>query len=158
MLKKGLNLYLTFAKMAAWLTPVALLLIRLAWGWELIESGWGHLTHLQQTTDFFQSLGIPMPKANAIISGSMEFTGGVCWMLGLATRLISIPLAFNFCVAYLTASRDKVTHFFVQDPSNFIDDSAFPFLATSLLLIALGAGAISIDRIIKSVLLSRHKA
>jgi putative oxidoreductase len=141
--------YLLVIAAGPFIAPVALLIIRLAWGWELFESGRGHLTHLQDTTDFFTSLHIPMPRANAIVSGCTELVGGILWMSGLATRLISIPLFFNFCVAYLTASRDKVIHFFQNDPSNFIDDSAFPFLVTSLLLIAVGPGWISIDGLIK---------
>jgi putative oxidoreductase len=129
--------------------PFVLLLIRLAWGWELVESGFGHLTHLDQTTQFFATLNIPAPHANAILSGVTELAGGALWMLGLGARVISLPLLINFCVAYLTASRDKVLQLFTQDPSNFIDDTAFPFLVTSLLMIAFGAGAISIDALIK---------
>jgi len=150
--------YGLLVRAGAWVLPVALLVIRLAWGWELVESGHGHLTHLQDTTDFFASIHIPMPRANAIICGCTEMIGGICWMSGLATRLISIPLFFNFCVAYLTASRDKVIHFFQQDPSNFIDDSAFPFLVTSLLLIATGPGIISIDGLVKSLCCKKSQA
>jgi putative oxidoreductase len=70
-------------------------------------------------------------------------------MLGLGSRLISIPLIVNFVVAYLTASRDKVQMFFHQDPSNFIDDAAFPFLLTAILILAFGPGRISLDALIK---------
>jgi putative oxidoreductase len=136
-------------RIGAAMVPVVLLLIRLAWGWELVESGFGHLSHLQQTTEFFASLKIPAPQANAVLSGTTEMVGGILWMLGLGARVISVPLLINFCVAYLTASRDKVLHLFTQDPSNFIDDTAFPFLITSLAMIAFGAGAISIDALIK---------
>jgi len=150
MIDRIARLYEKYAWIVSFLAPVALLAIRLAWGWELAQSGWGHLTHLDKTTDFFASLNIPMPRASAMISGTTELVGGCLWMLGLATRLISIPLFFNFCVAYWTASHDKVVNFFQKNGvSNFIDDSAFPFLVTSLLLIAFGAGAISIDGIIK---------
>jgi uncharacterized membrane protein YphA (DoxX/SURF4 family) len=83
------------------------------------------------------------------MSGTTEMVGGAVWMLGLGVRIISVPLLINFCVAYLTASRDKVLHLFTQDPSNFIDDTAFPFLVTSLVMIAFGAGAVSIDAVIK---------
>jgi putative oxidoreductase len=150
--------YNLLIRAGAWVLPVALLVIRLAWGWELVESGHAHLTHLQDTADFFASIHIPMPRANAIISGCTEMVGGILWMSGLATRLISIPLFFNFCVAYLTASRDKVIHLFQQDPSNFIDDSAFPFLVTSLLLLGAGPGIISIDGLVKSLCCKKSRS
>jgi putative oxidoreductase len=153
MFDRILNVYKKLRRVGLLLAPFVLLLIRLAWGWELVESGFGHLTHLQQTTDFFASLHIPAPRANAILSGTTEMVGGALWMLGLGARLISLPLLINFCVAYLTASRDKVLHLFTQDPSNFIDDTAFPFLVTSLVMIAFGAGRLSIDALIKHRLL-----
>ena len=114
--------YDKFTKYAVMLAPVVLLIIRLAWGWELFESGRSHLMNVEKTTEFFQSLNIPMPHASVIISGTTEMVGGICWMLGLFTRLISIPLFFNFCVAYLTASRPAVVGIF-HDPDTFINDS-----------------------------------
>jgi putative oxidoreductase len=155
MFERILALYQQLRRAGTIAAPVVLLLIRLAWGWELVESGFGHLTHLDQTTHFFATLNIPAPQANAILSGTTEMVGGALWMLGLGARVISIPLLINFCVAYLTASRDKVAHLFTQDPSNFVDDTAFPFLVTSLLMIAFGAGAISIDALIKRWLARR---
>lgn len=157
MFERTLAIYQTLARAGMIISPFVLLLIRLAWGWELVESGFGHLTHLQQTTEFFESLNIPAPKLNAIMSGTTEMVGGALWMLGLGTRIISMPLLVNFCVAYLTASREKVLHLFTQDPSNFIDDTAFPFLVTSLVMIAYGAGAISVDALIKRKLLARSR-
>jgi len=128
-------------------SPV-LLFVRLAWGFQLYESGVGHLTHVAKTAAFFEGLNIPHPVANVYISGSTELAGGVLLMLGLFSRFISVPLLFNFCVAYWTASRPEVVdllHF--RNPDAFINDSAFPFLATSLLVLAFGAGAISLDRL-----------
>ena len=48
-----------------YLAPVVLLLVRLAWGLESYQSGRGHLSNLDTTTKFFESLHIPAPKANA---------------------------------------------------------------------------------------------
>jgi putative oxidoreductase len=158
MFERTLALYQKLRRAGTIAAPFVLLLIRLAWGWELVESGFGHLTHLDQTTQFFATLNIPAPQANAILSGTTEMLGGALWMLGLGVRVVSIPLLINFCVAYLTASRDKVVHLFTQDPSNFIDDTAFPFLVTSLLMIAFGAGALSIDALIKRWLVRRVPA
>ena len=132
-----------------WLQSPALLLIRLAWGFQLYESGWGHLTHVEKTARFFESLHIPYPVANVYISGGTELTGGILLMIGLFSRPISVLLLFNFCVAYLTASRDsvlKVLHF--HNPDDFINDAAFPFLVTSLLILAFGPGKIALDSLL----------
>jgi len=140
--------------------PIVLLLIRLAWGWELAESGYGHLTHLKDTTEFFESLHIPMPHANAIISGTTELVGGCLWMAGLGTRLISLPLFFNFCVAYATASKEKLQVMFHEFPNHIdkvIDDSAFPFLVTSLILLAFGPGLFSLDALLKKLFFSKRQ-
>ncbi len=125
-----------------------LLFIRLAWGWQLLESGYGHLTHVQNTLKFFTDLGIPFPLANVYISGSTELIGGALLMLGLASRYIALPLLFNFCVAYATDARDAIKHIFT-DPDQFINYAAFPFLVTALLIFAFGPGWFSLDTIIQ---------
>jgi putative oxidoreductase len=137
------------AAIGGWLQSPVLLLIRLAWGYQLVESGIGHWTHVEKTAAFFESLHIPFATLNVYISATTELTGGVLLMIGLFSRIISVPLLFNFCVAYLTASRDEVKavlHFRGFD--DFINDSAFPFLVTSLLILAFGPGKIALDALI----------
>ena len=57
----------------------------------------------------FTSWGVPMPKVSVYVSGYTEMIGGLLLMVGLATRLVSLTLVFNFIVAFLTASKEKVT-------------------------------------------------
>jgi putative oxidoreductase len=140
------------AKTGTCLQSPVLLLIRLAWGFQLYESGWAHLTHVDKTAEFFASLHIPFPVANVCLSGTTELAGGILLMLGLFSRFISIPLFFNFCVAYLTASQStiqEVLHFKKGAADDFINDTAFPFLITSLLILAFGPGKISLDYLIE---------
>ena len=126
-------------------SPV-LLLVRLAWGFQLYESGWGHLTHVEKTARYFQSLRIPHPELNVYVSGTTEFVGGILLMLGLFSRFISVPLLFNFCVAYATAGRDSLRELVhLKNPDDFINDSAFQFLVTSLLILAFGPGKVALD-------------
>jgi putative oxidoreductase len=91
---------------------------------------------------------VPFPRVNVYISGYTELIGGWLWMLGFGTRVISIPLFFNFCVAYLTASRDEVINVF-HNPGDFANDNSFPFWAASLVFLAFGPGWISIDGVIR---------
>jgi putative oxidoreductase len=150
-------MYNSLAKIGDCLQSFALLVIRLAWGFELVQSGYAHLTHAAKTAEFFQGLHIPFPLANVYLSGGTELVGGVLLMLGLFSRLVSIPLFFNFCVAYAMASRDAVVALVtLRDPAKFIDDSAFPFLVTSLIIFAFGPGRVSLDAWIRRKSASRR--
>ena len=154
---KLIALYRLVIRSGKFVLPVVLLLIRLAWGWELFESGRGHLMHIEQTVEAFRGWGVPAPEMSVRVSGTFEMVGGLLWMAGLGTRFISLPLFFNFCVAYATASRDNVLQLFHSgaDFDKITDDSAFPFLVTSLLLFALGPGLISIDAILKRTVFAK---
>lgn len=166
--------YSTLTRTADYLQSAVLLLCRLAWGWEMYLSGHSHLfLHFKATVDNFISWNIPMPTANVYISGITEMVGGILLMLGLATRLISIPLVGNFVVAILTAGADSVKQFLVggqilkpdaYGPGRLpglqaiIDDTAFPFMMISLLLLAFGPGKASIDYLIKRFVFPKRHA
>ena len=97
------------AKYLGWFVPsttilqsLLLLVIRLYWGWEFFLTGKGKLMDLQRPTEFFQSLGIPLPHAQAILAGATECFGGLLLLAGLCSRLISLPLTILLTVAYLT--------------------------------------------------------
>ncbi len=62
-------LYTLLIRFGIVLAPIVLLLIRLAWGWELFESGHGHLTNLDETIKNFTGWGISHPRFNAYVSG-----------------------------------------------------------------------------------------
>lgn len=143
------NVYRKMIQVASHLQSFILLLIRLAWGWELAEAGYGHLTSIAESTANFRDFGVPFPKLSVYMAGGTEMIGGTLLMIGLASRLISIPLVFNFCVAYWTASHYKVTHIFKQTPDKIIDDTAFPFLITSILILAFGPGKASVDYLLR---------
>ena len=42
-----------------------LLLVRLYWGWQFIQTGWGKFNNISGVTAFFRTLGIPFPGLNA---------------------------------------------------------------------------------------------
>lgn len=155
--RTSLSRYLQFADVATVFQSGALLLTRLAWGWQLLESGHAHLSDVAGSAKNFAEWGIPLPTFNVYLAGSVEMFGGALLMLGLASRLISVPLFFNFCVAYLTASRETVKHLFTQNPDMFINDAAFPFLVTSLLILAFGPGKASIDYLLRRTFVSADR-
>ena len=49
-----------------------LLAVRLFWGWQFFLTGKGKLTDLTKPTQFFESLGIPFPHAQAVLAGSVN--------------------------------------------------------------------------------------
>jgi putative oxidoreductase len=130
------------------LQSLLLLFIRLYWGWEFFLTGKGKLMDLQKPTEFFQSLGIPFPHAQAILAGATECFGGLLLLAGLCSRLISIPLTILLTVAYLTADLDKVKMIF-SDPDKFLIADEFLFLFVVVLVFAFGPGKFSIDWLIK---------
>jgi putative oxidoreductase len=143
------NLFL--AKLRQWLVPnrtiwqsIFLLLIRLYWGWGFFQTGKGKLSNIAQPTQFFQSLGIPFPHAQAILCGTTECIGGLLLLVGLLSRLISIPLTILLIVAYLTADIALVKNIF-GDPDKFLAADEFLFLYTVLIVLLFGPGKFSLD-------------
>jgi putative oxidoreductase len=125
-----------------------LLLLRLIFGWGLFQTGKGKLQNIERFTDFLATLHIPMPSANAHFVASLECVGGLLLLIGLASRLICIPLTINFIVAYLTADREAVINFF-KDQDAFTNAAPFLYLLVSLLVLAFGPGFFSIDEVIR---------
>jgi putative oxidoreductase len=125
-----------------------LLLLRLIFGWGLFQTGKGKLENIDRFIDFLTHLHIPMPAANAYFVASLECAGGLLLMLGLASRLICIPLTINFIVAFLTADREAVVNFF-KDQDAFTNAAPFLYLLVSLLVLAFGPGFFSIDEVIQ---------
>lgn len=124
-----------------------LLAVRLFWGWQFFLTGKGKLMDLAKPTQFFESLGIPLPHAQAILAGSVECFGGLLLLMGLATRLISVPLMILLTVAYLTADIDRVRAIF-SDPDKFVTADEFLFLFAVVIIFVFGPGAFSLDALI----------
>src|SRR4051812_35825647 len=91
------------------LSFLAPLLLRVTLGLVFIESGWAKLHSLDNVTEFFASLHIPMPGFNARLTAATELFGGALVLIGLGTRLASLPLAFTMVIAIITAKREEVS-------------------------------------------------
>src|SRR3974377_590196 len=124
-----------------------LLAVRLYWGWQLLESGWGKLHNLVGVTEFFISLGLPAPHFTAIAISNLELFGGALLALGLGSRIIGLVLSVNMMMAYITADREALMSVF-SDPGKFYNADPFTFLMASLLVFIFGAGAFSVDYLI----------
>jgi putative oxidoreductase len=140
-------LYGQFAHLAAKLESPFLLLVRLYWGWQFAQTGWGKLHRLSQVGDFFASLGIPAPHIMAPAIALLEFVGGILLIAGLATRLTGLLLACNMLTAYITADRDALWSI-LRDPGKFYIADPFTFMFASLIVLVFGAGYFSLDYLI----------
>ncbi len=129
---------------ASCLQSPLLLVIRLFWGWSFVQTGLGKLNHLDKTTGFFESLHIPMPRANAIAAGSTETICGALIGLGLFARPASIPLIVILIFAYITAD-NEAWHSIFSDTDKFLNATPFLFLYAAVIVLAFGPGKISLD-------------
>jgi putative oxidoreductase len=134
---------------------VVLLVLRLVWGWQFLTTGLGKLQNHARVTEFFSSLGIPAPGLNAWFVGSLEMAGGALLLLGLFSRPIALLLTGNMFVAYLTADRPALFGVF-HDLDAFLKADPFWFLFVSVVVLTLGPGAISVDRLITTSLARRR--
>ena len=125
-----------------------LLAVRLYWGWQLMQSGWGKLHNLGGVTEFFTSLGLPAPHFTAIAISNLELFGGALLALGLGSRIIGLVLSVNMLMAYITADREALMSVF-SDPGKFYNADPFTFLMASLLVFIFGAGSLSIDYLVQ---------
>jgi len=139
--------YKSFGRMASYAQSPFLLLVRLYWGWQFAQTGWGKLHNLPQIATFFTSLNLPFPAFTAGFVAWVELIGGILLILGLLSRFTGLVLAFNMFVAYWTADRDALKQIF-SDPGKFYIADPYTFLFASLMILIFGAGLISLDRLI----------
>jgi len=129
---------------ASLLQSPVLLALRLYWGWQFFQTGKGKLMNHEKVAGFFQSLHIPFPSLNAYVAGSVECFGGLLLLIGLGSRLVSLPLIFVLCIAYLTAEIDAVKNIF-SNPDKFLRADPFLFLVACAVVLAFGPGKFSVD-------------
>jgi putative oxidoreductase len=121
-----------------------LLAVRLYWGWQFMQTGWGKLSDINKVVGFFTDLGIPAPALNAYFVSALEFGGGLLLILGLGSRLIALPLVIDMIVAYITADREALLSF-ISNPDKFTGAAPYTFLVASLIVLILGPGKASVD-------------
>jgi putative oxidoreductase len=142
----GGKAYGGFARALDWLQSPLLLAIRLYWGWQFTQDGWGKLTHLDKVTHFFASLNLPAPGATAAMVGLVELVGGIFFALGLASRLTALVLFVNMTMAYLSVPDDKTNFFHIlSKPDDFYGAGPYTYWFAALLILVFGPGVFAVD-------------
>jgi putative oxidoreductase len=145
---------ITIRRMYAWAVRAAstlqspfLLFVRVYWGWQIAQNGWGKLHNLGHVTEFFSSLGLPAPGFTAAFVSSVEFIGGILLAIGLFSRFIGLVLTIDMLVAYITADREAFFSIF-SDPDKFTAAAPYTVLFAALIILIFGPGKISLDTLL----------
>src|ERR1700722_4532950 len=125
-------------------SPFLFLFVRLYWGWEFMEDGWGKLHHLPKVTEYFASLNLPAPGQTALFVSIVELVGGMLLAVGLFSRLTGLVLTVNMLTAYVTGDREALFSIF-SAPDKFSAAAPYMYLFASLVVLIFGPGKISLD-------------
>jgi len=136
--------FLALMASLGWMPP---LLMRLFVGYFFFETGWAKLHNLDAFAERFAGWGIPYPAFNASLSAYTECIGGALIVVGLLTRLASIPLIINMAVAILTVKLKKVAGL-----DDFVELDEPLYALTFFWLMVAGPGYASLDYLISRAL------
>src|SRR3982751_4496081 len=82
--------------------PAATVLLRIMAGSVFLWEGILKFVYANQGVGRFTKLVMPFPTVTASFVGALEIVGGAFLLIGLATRLIAIPLMIEMVVAMLS--------------------------------------------------------
>lgn len=146
-MKHIVRLYRLLITAASSLQSPFLLAVRLYWGWQFVQDGWGKLNNLDKVTEFFGTLGLPAPGMTATFVGGLELAGGILLAVGLGSRLISLLLTANMLMAFITADREALFSVF-SDPDKLYAAAPYTYLFAVLIVLIFGPGKFSLDAVL----------
>ncbi len=118
---------------------IAMLLLRLTAGILMMHHGYDKLIHFSEYKNSFMNfIGIGSTASLALVVFA-EFFCSLFLVLGLFTRLATIPLIINMCVILLKVNEGNVFDKYEEVPL---------YLAAFLVLLILGPGRVSVDNMI----------
>ncbi|MBV7317101.1 DoxX family protein [Shewanella sp. NIFS-20-20] len=95
-----------FNQGASYTQGLAMFGLRLYLAPVLIQAGYNKLSNFSNTAQWFGNpdwgLGLPMPEVLAALAAGTEFFGGILLLVGLATRLVALPMMITMLVAAVT--------------------------------------------------------
>ncbi len=97
------KLYQQFLDLLKHIEGLAPLALRVYLAPVLMQAGYNKLSHFSDTAAWFGNpdwgLGLPMPEVMTALAAGTELFGGALLLIGLATRLVAIPMMFTMFVA-----------------------------------------------------------
>ena len=129
------------------LQSALLLFVRVYWGVQMTQTGWGKLHNLGHVTEFFSSLGLPAPPFTATFVSTLEFVCGLLLIVGLLSRFVGLILTVDMLMAYTLGDREALFSIF-SDTSKFYAAAPYTFLCAALLIMIFGPGKVSLDTLL----------
>ena len=145
------NIYNIWISILSQLQNLFLLVIRVYWGYNFFLAGKGKFFNFENALGFFKELGIPFPEINLYMAAGTEMICGLLLLLGLGSRIVTVPLIFTMVVAYLTAHKTELGLIF-EDTDKFLSAPPFLFMYTSIVVLLFGPGKYSVDELISKKL------
>lgn len=140
MIKK---LYLIWADKMEMLRDISPLMFRLILAYGFYEPAKNKIADVHAIGDWFASMELPAPYFQAYLATYTECAGVILLILGLGTRIISIPLLITMIVAIKTVHWENG---FAASDNGF--EIPLYYMAMLLSLLFTGAGKISLDHLI----------
>lgn len=134
------------------LKDVHLLAVRLVLAYGFYNPAIMKWQNIESIKEWFGQLGIPLPGLNAYLSASTEMAGVILLTLGLANRIISIPLIFVMIVAIVTV---HIGNGFEAGNNGF--EIPIYYILLLLVILIYGAGKYSVDYLIQFKLKNNPK-
>ena len=134
----------TIANYTESIRDLPLLLTRLVLAYGFWTSGMMKWNDINAIGDWFATMNYPLPHFNAYMAGVTEVMGAIMLLLGLGTRLISIPLMVIMIVAITTVHMGN--GFNAGD--NGIEIALYYFTMLFMLLVY-GSGKFSVDTFVR---------
>ena len=105
------NLYTQIIKKLRHADGLPLLLLRLYLAPVMVQAGWNKASNFEDIVSWFGNedygLGLPLPFVMALLATAAELIGGVFLLLGVLTRLVSIPLLATMVVAMVSVHAEN---------------------------------------------------
>lgn len=133
-------LYLKYRNTVEKLRDFPPLFFRIILSYGFFEPATKKLGNIDAISQWFASMNYPFPTLNAYLSGITEFSGSILLLIGLGTRLISLPLMFVMLVAISTV---HISHGFAAGNNGF--EIPLYYLLMLFSLVVSGAGRFSVD-------------
>jgi len=125
------------------LSDLSPLFFRLILAYGFYKPATTKFNNFSSIVDWFGSMGMPFPKLNAFLATGTEMVGFILLFLGLATRLISVPLIIVMIVAITTV---HIGNGF-EAGDNGLEIPLY-YILMLISLIITGPGKISLDHLI----------
>ena len=132
-----------FTTSTQYFQALSLLIARIIIGYGFYEPAMNKWNDINSVAQWFESMQIPFPTINAYMAASTEILGVGLLILGLFTRIISLPLIIIMIVAIFT----------VHLPNGFsasVNGYEIPlyYMIFLMLFVSFGAGKLSLDNLL----------